>query len=115
MTVAILGIVGTVLSIAFYLIRRANNKADDPIENNLQRKAAADAAVAAGDRGVDAVNLQLDDALRRLRAAGSDTSRPDCHVPESWSNHHSPDGSLSSAAGADAGNPARTGGQGTAP
>lgn len=64
MTSTVLGIVAAVLGFAFWLIRRSLEKTDDPVQQNVERKEAADAAIARGPGGVDDVNRQLESLLR---------------------------------------------------
>lgn len=59
----------------FWFLRRRAAKKDDPNNQNLARKQAADEAIAAGD--TKRINVLVDDSLRRVRnrpKAGGDTS-----------------------------------------
>lgn len=73
MTVAILGIVGTVLSFAVWLWKRKATNADTP-EARLEKNRNATAREIIKD-DEDAANARLDDQLNRLRSRKSDSSR----------------------------------------
>lgn len=58
--IALLTLLGTLASIAFYLIRRRDSRVDDPKTIRTNELSCADAAIAAGPQGIDDVNRQLE-------------------------------------------------------
>lgn len=61
----IISLVATLLGLIWWAWRRYAAK-KDALDPNLQRKEKADEAIAKGASGVNSVNDQLDDLLRRL-------------------------------------------------
>ena len=84
MTIAILTLLGTLLSIGFYLLKRSDARKADPLEQNRQRYAQTDNDIAARDSSAASLhgNADLDELERLQNSGGGDSSRPDGNVSQ---------------------------------
>ena len=116
--IALLTLLGTLASIAFYLIRRRDLRVDDPKTIRTNELSRADAAIAAGAQGIDDVNRQLEAGVAAslsgadraglavggvsIAAGSGDSGGPGGALRDAGINQHG--GGLLRAAGTDAGN-----------
>lgn len=67
MITSILGLIGVVLSFAFWLVKRHVAKKDDPKIQHKNRANFVDEAIVKEQRGVDDINVLLSDFDNKLR------------------------------------------------
>ena len=66
MLVGFLTVIGTLLSIMFYLMKQHDTKAADPVIIKQKEQDEINTAIAKGAKGINAINLLLNQYLSRL-------------------------------------------------
>lgn len=73
MATSILAIVAALIPFAIWLLRRHMAKVSDPVQQKLKADEKINKAIVSGDE--DAVNISINDSLRRLQAIADRDSK----------------------------------------